>query len=351
MTGGNSETVGLILGKFAPLHRGHQLLIETALAEVGHVIVVIYDSPKATPIPLTVRAQWIRRLHPRVEVIEGWGGPPDTGLTREIMDIQESYILKLLGGRSVTHFYSSEAYGEHMSRALGAVNRIVDEARCRVPVSATRIREDAFRHREFLSPVVYRDLIVNIVFVGAPSSGKTTISQRLASEYQTVWMPEYGREYWMEHQVDRRLTLDQLAEIAEGHISREDDMLLKANRILFTDTNAITTFVFSLSYHGCASERLTRLAEAGEKRYDLVFLCDIDIPYDDTWDRSGEVERRNFQQQIIADLKVRRIPYILLSGTIDERCATVRSVVDVYKKYDNIPALLGRARALHMTIQ
>ncbi|WP_292760680.1 AAA family ATPase [Nostoc sp. NOS(2021)] len=32
--------------------------------------------------------------------------------------------------------------------------------------------------------------------MGAPSTGKTTIASQLAKEYNTVWMPEYGREYW-----------------------------------------------------------------------------------------------------------------------------------------------------------
>lgn len=43
------KKVGLTLGNFAPLHRGHQHLIETALLEVGHVIVVIYDAREVTP--------------------------------------------------------------------------------------------------------------------------------------------------------------------------------------------------------------------------------------------------------------------------------------------------------------
>ncbi len=34
-------TRGLTLGKFAPLHRGHQLLIDTALAEVDELVITI----------------------------------------------------------------------------------------------------------------------------------------------------------------------------------------------------------------------------------------------------------------------------------------------------------------------
>ncbi|MBA3531684.1 MAG: adenylyltransferase/cytidyltransferase family protein [Ardenticatenales bacterium] len=59
-----SRTHGLTLGKFAPLHRGHQFLIETALAEMEQVSVIVYDSPEVTAVPLPVRAGWIRQLYP-----------------------------------------------------------------------------------------------------------------------------------------------------------------------------------------------------------------------------------------------------------------------------------------------
>jgi HTH-type transcriptional regulator, transcriptional repressor of NAD biosynthesis genes len=42
------KEVGLTLGKFAPFHKGHQYMIETALSETHHVIVVIYDVPEVT---------------------------------------------------------------------------------------------------------------------------------------------------------------------------------------------------------------------------------------------------------------------------------------------------------------
>ncbi len=331
-----TKTVGLFIGKFAPLHLGHQLVIETALKEMDQVIVVIYDSPQVTSIPLNVRAKWIRSLYPKTVVIEGWDGPPDVGNTPEICEKQEKYILGILGGTKITHFYSSEFYGDHMSRALGAKNRIVDDTRKHFQISATEIRNDAYTNRNYVSPVVYKDLIINIVFLGAPSTGKTTIAQQLAKIFNTSWMPEYGREYWDRHQVNRRLSVDQLLEIAEGHIEHEDTLLLQSNKLLFTDTNAITTLMFSLSYHGNAHDKLRHLASIAEKRYDLFFLCDTDIPYDDTWDRSGDTDRITFQKQIIADLKIRRIPYFTLKGNLEKRIHSVKSILSRFQKYDNI---------------
>ncbi|HEU4321751.1 MAG TPA: AAA family ATPase [Roseiflexaceae bacterium] len=329
------QTTGLTLGKYAPLHQGHQLVIETALGEVDELIILIYDSPEVTPVPLPVRAGWLRRLYPRARVIEVWDGPTQVGDTPEIRRAHEDYVIGRLRLRGITHFYSSEFYGEHMSRALGAVNRLVDPDRRRVPVSATAIRHNPYAARAFIPALVYRDLISNIALLGAPSTGKTTLAERLAAAYSTVWMPEYGREYWEKHQVERRLTPDQLVELAEGHLEREDRLLAQANQYLFTDTTAITTYMFALAYHGAARPRLRQLAQEATARYDLVFVCDTDIPYHDTWDRSGDVNRQIFQKQILADLRMRKLPFFLLRGSVEARMAQVARVLERHYKYQN----------------
>jgi HTH-type transcriptional regulator, transcriptional repressor of NAD biosynthesis genes len=331
-----SQSHGLTLGKFAPFHSGHQFLIETALAEVDRLTVIIYDEPTVTPVPLPIRANWIRQLYPQVTVLEAWDGPTEMGDTSAIKRQHEDYIIHDLGISDITHFYSSEFYGDHMSIALGAINRLVNPDRTIIPISATKIRANPWLNRNYLHPIVYRDLIANIVFLGAPSTGKTTIIERLANVYQTTWMPEYGREYWETHHVDRRLSLEQLVEIAEGHLEREESCLQEANQFLFTDTNAITTLLFSRYYHKTALPRLIDLANLARSRYDLVFVCDTDIPYDDTWDRSGEANRHLFQRQTISELQAHRIPYITLRGTLETRISKVQSVLGKFIKYQSL---------------
>jgi HTH-type transcriptional regulator, transcriptional repressor of NAD biosynthesis genes len=331
-----ASTRGLTLGKFAPLHRGHQHMIATALAEVNELVVVIYDAPETTPIPLSVRADWIRALYPMVQLVEAWDGPLVMGDTPEIRHIHEQYVIERLKIGGITHFYSSEFYGEHMSRALGAIDRRVDPARVAVPVSGTQVRADPYAWRAFVDPRVYRDLVSNVVLLGAPSTGKTTLATRLAEVYGTVWMPEYGREYWEQHQVNRRLSMEQLVELAEGHLAREEARLHEANRYLFTDTNALSTAMFALAYHGAASPRLAELATQAQSRYDLVIVCDSDIPYDDTWDRSGDADRQVFQKQILADLRVRKLPFLLVSGDLETRVRQVGTLLAHHHKYANL---------------
>jgi NadR type nicotinamide-nucleotide adenylyltransferase len=326
--------IGLTLGKYAPLHRGHQHLFDIALSEVDELIVLVYET-SVINIPLQIRARWIRTLYPSVTVIECWDGPDGYSTERSFEIIQERYILQKLEGRPITHFYSSEFYGKHVSIALNALDRRIDETRTIVPISATMIRDNPYACRKYIPDVVYRDLIVKAVFVGAMSTGKSTITEALAAKYNTTFTPEYGREYWETHQVNRRIGFEAFNEIALGHIKREDEAIMNANRYFFADTNAITTSMFAMDYHGRIPEYLSRIALENIQRYDLFFLCDDDIPYADTWDRSGEQKRDVFHKQIIADLKERNIPYIVLKGSLENRIAKVDAVLSKFKKYSN----------------
>lgn len=74
---------GLTLGKFAPLHRGHQFVIETGIAETDEMTVAIYDAPETT-VPSPVRSSWISQLYPNVRLLEAWDGPTQVGYTPEI---------------------------------------------------------------------------------------------------------------------------------------------------------------------------------------------------------------------------------------------------------------------------
>ncbi|MDP3957092.1 MAG: AAA family ATPase [bacterium] len=326
---------GLTLGKFAPFHCGHQALLETALAEVDELVVMVYTTG-VTDVPLQVRAGWIRDLYPTVRIIEAWDGPDGYGDTPEIRSEQETYILKKLAGLRITHFYSCEFYGDHVSRALDAVDRRVDKLCSVVPISGTALRADYFSGREYIAPRVYADLITKICFMGAPSTGKTTLARAMAERHNTVWMPEYGAEYWLEHQIDRRITLEQFEEIAPKHNLREDALTLQSRKYLFCDTNPITTYVFAKDYHGNAGPVLSRLAIEAEKRYDLFFLCDTDIPYANTWDRSGDQKRRWFQNQIVGDLGERQIPFFTVSGGLEQRIGQVNGVLRQYRKFGNV---------------
>ena len=97
--------------------------------------------------------------------------------------------------------------------------------------------------------------------------------------------------------------------------------------------------MFAKDYHGTPGPILTELAKQAERNYDLFFLCDADIPYADTWDRSGDQNRLCFQQQIIADLAERKILYFVLRGEVDCRVEQVNAILKCFQKYGNVLAI------------
>jgi HTH-type transcriptional regulator, transcriptional repressor of NAD biosynthesis genes len=151
--------LGLTLGKFAPLHKGHQYLIESALAQVDKLVIVIYACEELPECPLAIRASWLSRLYPQVEVILAPDGPKETGYTPQIMHNQEQYLLHVTEGYQFDTFFCSEPYGEHISKALCCQNCLIDVERNTVPIGATLIRNNLVLYQDFLSPLVFNDLM------------------------------------------------------------------------------------------------------------------------------------------------------------------------------------------------
>ena len=328
----NLTSHGLYLGKFAPFHAGHEHVINEALKTVEHLTVLIYEAPGLTEVSLARRANWIRVFNPEIEVIECADGPTDVTYEITGMQAHEQYVINKLGERKITHFFSSEPYGEHMSEALCAIDTRIDQGRECVPISATKIREDLYAHRRFLSPKVYFDHLTKVVLIGAPSTGKSTLAEKLAEHFKTTHMPEYGREYWEFNNIQRRLTPEQLLEIAIVHRERELVLAHEANRYFFIDTNALTTKVFSQYYHGDSLPGLSELSNETKERYDLVILCGDDIPYDDTVDRSGETNRSDFQKTTTDELIKLGAKYHEVTGSIQDRISQVSRILETMTK-------------------
>ena len=154
----NVPTVGLVPGRFAPLHKGHEFLINYALQKADKVIVMIFDTSD-TCVPLEIRANWIKTLFPTVEVIQAKNCPDghkyayENGVECEI--IQNEFIEKKLNNNRVDYVFHSTQYGDCVSSFLGAQSINVDFDRNMVPISGTMIRNDLNSYREFLSDYIF----------------------------------------------------------------------------------------------------------------------------------------------------------------------------------------------------
>ena len=99
-----NKNIGFTIGKFAPLHKGHQLLIETAIKEMDEVYCVVYDT-EIIDINVEQRAKWIKKLYPNVNIIFAYDSPKQYGLDKKSVDIQMKYLTSIIKDIPVTHFY------------------------------------------------------------------------------------------------------------------------------------------------------------------------------------------------------------------------------------------------------
>jgi len=168
-----------------------------------------------------------------------------------------------------------------------------------------------------------------VVFVGAESTGKSTLSDYLARAYGTVSVPEIGRFIWEEKQ--GRLNADDYVEIAIRHREAEDAAMPQARRWLFVDTNALTTLLLGIQFRQVGNPppaELLRCADDCRTRYAHTFVCADDIPYEEQEVRENEAWRGRIQQLVIADLEARGIPYTVVHGSIEQRAAQVQRVLE-----------------------
>ena len=324
---------GLVVGKFMPLHRGHQFLIETALAEVDDLTVVVYNSMIegwTLRAPANKRAGWIAKLYPQIENVLVRQDVLSPLMTQEEKDEPQwapAYARDLDFLGQFDTVFSSESYGDYFAEVLGAKNRVVDMARNMMPISGTEIRENLFEHRAFIDPLVYRDLIQKVVFVGTESAGKSTIAERMAKELDTQWVHEYGRELWIEQ--DLKGSFHDLLKIAENHYRREQAAMLHSRDYLFCDTNPWTTLQWSLMYHKTADQRLIDLVDRTMNDYTWI-LCEPDFGWQDDGVRelvNGAAEK--FQRQIEDDLYIREIPYYDIHGSVSQRVEQVKQILNI----------------------
>lgn len=124
--------------------------------------------------------------------------------------------------------------------------------------------------------------IAKIVLFGPESTGKTTLAKQLARHYNTVWAPEYAREYLQHKWNNERKTCEgsDLVPIAYGQMKLENELARKADKLLICDTDLLETMVYSKEYYG--GTVAPELEEAAlSNSYDLYLLTYIDTPWEE----------------------------------------------------------------------
>lgn len=313
--------LGLVIGKFLPPHQGHQYLIEFALAQSDHVIVIVCERDE-DPIPGSLRELWLSEIAPKAELlrIEDHYDPKDSQLWARL-------VVGWLG-RSPDVVFTSEDYGDLFAHYLGCRHVLVDRARTVIPCSGTAIRNDPYAAWEYLPEPVRGYYARRICVLGAESTGTTTLSEMLARHLQTRWVPEYGREYTY-LKIDRGETewcSDEFVTIAEEQTRQENAAARLANRLLICDTNAFATCLWHRRYMGFDSSQVARMA--AEAPADLYILTGDEIPFVQDGIRDGEQIRHEMQEWFRSELKLGTTPWLEVHGTPSERLMQAISAID-----------------------
>ena len=183
---------GLIVGKFHPPHAGHDLLVRTASHASLWVSVLVLAHPDEY-LDLNDRVAWMREMFAdldNVEVIGGIDPHPIDYNDASVWDLHEDVFRTTLATANevpVTAVFSSENYGLELARRFHAINVAVDPERRLVDISATRIRSDPVGCWGHLPPAVRGGLCRRAVFVGAESTGTTTLSRALVDHLRARW--------------------------------------------------------------------------------------------------------------------------------------------------------------------
>jgi NadR type nicotinamide-nucleotide adenylyltransferase len=316
---------GFIVGKFYPPHRGHKHLIDSARAQVDHLIVMIAHHP-SQQIPGELREAWLQEIHPDCDIRL----VPDE-LEADSAQWAEFTVRYL--GRAPDVVFSSEDYGPEYARLMGSQHVMIDRDRKSFPVSGTLIRSNPLAYLDQIEPPVRAYFVRRVVVIGAESTGKTTLARLLAKHFATDWVPEFGREHWEQKLKGLALSSpppswshEEFVEIAREQQRRENLAARSANRVLICDTNAFATGTWHERYFGTRHDDVDAIG--AEDVVDLYLLTAPDVPFVQDGFRDGEHIRHWMHDRFHEQLKSGTTPFVELRGTYDERLARAISAVD-----------------------
>ena len=333
---------GLVIGKFYPLHRGHELLLDTAAAACDRLTVVPMAASVET-IPLERRVAWLRELYadrPHVR-ISGQRDDHPVDLTSEQAWANHTSMMRAAVARAaitdgrpelaaVDAVFTSEPYGVELARRFGAAAITVDVPRTLVPTSGTALRADPVAGWAQLPAPVRRTLARRVVVVGAESTGTTTLSADLRAALsarggvwaETGWVSEIGRQWTADlltataaHRsrtgepaptMDDLLWLEEDFEaIALAQQAAEDAAAAAGGPVLVCDTDAFATDVWFTRYVGGSSPAVLRVAESGPAPALYLLTDHVGVTFEQDGIRDGEHLREWMTGEFRRRLKLR----------------------------------------------
>lgn len=344
------KTIGVITGKFAPLHTGHIYAITEAATQVDTLYVVLsYDEKFVNNLPvylqdkltLKKRLLWLKKSFSDMDHIK-------------IIYVDETYmkiypdgvpewcnsvksILKENGVTSIDKWFSSEPeYTWWIEDNFNCPNVVLDSERSMFNISATNIRSNPYKYWQYLPSIVRKEFLLKVVLIGEESCAKSTLTKSLAKLYNTSWVEEYGRTYCENDMCgdESLLSFEDYGIIASERNYQERSSESTANQLLFVDTNAFVTQYYCKLYEG----KLHPLVDAyiEQEDYDLIFHMSNEVPWVDDGLRINsdrELTEKLFDS-LLDKYDIKGDNYHKITGNYNERLNKVIGIInDLLKGY------------------
>lgn len=175
--------------------------------------------------------------------------------------------------------------------------------------------------------------LIKVVLYGPESTGKTTLAKQLAEHYNTLWVPEYMREYLQKKWDSEKklVSKEDLIPIANGQLKLEKEASQQVENLLICDTNLLELKVYSEYYYDgfCPLEIKN---EATQDNYSIYLLTYVDTPWELDILRDRPNNRKEMFRIFEAELKKQNFPYQVLKGKEKERFENAVRIIDALLK-------------------
>jgi NadR type nicotinamide-nucleotide adenylyltransferase len=168
-----------------------------------------------------------------------------------------------------------------------------------------------------------------IAILGAVSTGKTTLCEQLAKHYQTLFVPEYARDYFNSHDINN-YTIEDLDIIAKKQIELENQYLTQANKVLICDTTLITIKLWSLHKFNRVSDYISN--SITQMNYDLYLISNNEVPWIEDNQRKDKNNREHIFEMNHSELQKINANYSILKGINQNRLENAIAFIDLFLK-------------------